>query len=77
MKNNCTIICTAIGGAILGSAITCFIKSKRGMEMRLQAQDAIREQLNHIHEHIKGCKCTSEGCDCDGDEQKSGEAMSM
>ncbi|MFI3289173.1 MAG: YtxH domain-containing protein [Rikenellaceae bacterium] len=78
MKNNCTILCSAIGGAILGSAVTLFLAPKSGKHMREMAHSKIIEQLNAIRENLKmaGCKCTEDGkCDCDmpaeGEEQMS------
>ncbi len=78
MKNNCTILCYALGGAILGSAITLFVAPKSGKHMREMAHSKIIDQLNMIREHLKmeGCNCTEDGqCDCnlpkEGDEQMS------
>lgn len=63
MRKACMILTSVVGGAILGSAITMFMTPKSGEEMRKDAQNLFNEQLNHIHEHIKKCKCMMGNCE--------------
>ncbi len=66
MKKGAIILGSIIGGAILGSAVTICLKSKSGKDMRRMAHQRILEELDHLHDHIKGCSCMTGGeCDCE------------
>ncbi|MFI3302337.1 MAG: YtxH domain-containing protein [Rikenellaceae bacterium] len=69
MKNT-GLLFSALGGAILGSAITCLIHSKKGKELRAQAHERIIKELHHLHAHLSNgmCKCSESGeCSCSMD----------
>ncbi len=69
MKNS-GLFFSALGGAVLGSAITCLIHSKQGKKLRSQAHERIIKELHHLHAHLSNgmCKCSETGeCSCSMD----------
>ncbi len=70
MKNTGLLFASAIGGAIVGSVVTCFLKSAKVAEMRNQAHEKIIRELRHLHAHLSNgmCKCSEDGeCSCSMD----------
>ncbi len=61
MKKVCTILCSTIGGAILGSALTIFLTPKTGEQMRQEVQDMVIEQIQRLQNQIKSCECMMGG----------------
>lgn len=65
MKKTCTILCTLVGGAIVGSAVTMMLTPKSGEQMRGSMHRKIHEQLKKIHDNLESCSCMLSGGDCD------------
>ncbi len=73
MKNSSLILTSLIGGAIIGSAVTCLLKSAKGMELRHEAHSKIISELKHLHAHLSNgmCNCSETGeCSCVMDKEK-------
>lgn len=71
MKKTLVILSSAVGGAVLGSALTMFMTPKSGPEMRNKAHSKIMEQLSSIQETINSCtEMISGGCKCDCNKEK-------
>ncbi len=86
MKNTSLILTSLVGGAIIGSAVTCLVKSAKGVEMRNEMHNRIIQELKHLHAHLSGgmCNCSEGGeCSCNSmdkmkdkmDKMKGMEAM--
>lgn len=77
MKKGTIILGSIIGGAILGTAVTLCMTSKKSADMRKMMHEKLLAQLDHLHDHIKGCSCMTGGeCDCEcGDKMDSVEKM--
>ncbi|MFI3291994.1 MAG: hypothetical protein SNG27_02325 [Rikenellaceae bacterium] len=78
MKNTSLILTSLVGGAIIGSALTCLLKSAKGVEMRSEAHKRIIKELKHLHAHLAGgmCNCSENGeCSCSMDKMKEMESM--
>ncbi|MFR9602806.1 MAG: hypothetical protein SNG02_02915 [Rikenellaceae bacterium] len=77
MKNTGTILASVIGGAILGSALTCLLKSAKASELKKQAHEKIMSELKHLHAHMAGvCNCTEGGeCSCGMEAMKGAKDM--
>ncbi len=74
-----TIICTLVGGAIVGTAVAMFIKSKRGGELRQSMHKKIHEKLQSIQENLESCSCMLNGgeCECNKPTEQSSEPKGM
>ncbi len=78
MKNTSLILTSLVGGAIIGSALTCLLKSAKGVEMRSEAHKRIIHELKHLHAHLAGgkCMCSDTGeCSCSMDTMKGMDSM--
>lgn len=77
MKTTGTIIASVVGGAILGTALTCFLKSSKAAEIKSEAHKKIIHELKHLHAHMAGmCNCTENGqCSCNMDEMSGMSEM--
>lgn len=64
MKKTCTILCTLVGGAIVGSAVTMMLTPKSGEQMRGAMHRKIHEQLKKIHQNLENCSCMLTGGEC-------------
>ena len=60
MKNTSIALISALGGALVGSAITLLLTPHTGEEMREKVKDFIRKEGDKLHEEIERirCKCT-------------------
>ncbi|MFI3277675.1 MAG: hypothetical protein SNH28_02645 [Rikenellaceae bacterium] len=63
MKNSNTLLCSLIGGAILGSALTILLKSKSAASMREKVHGRILSEIEHLREHM--CRCKDGDCSMD------------
>ncbi len=78
MKNTSLILTSLVGGAIIGSALTCLFKSAKGVEMRSEAHRRIIHELKHLHAHLSGgmCNCSETGeCSCSMEGMKEMEGV--
>ncbi len=73
MKKTLTILGSAVGGAVIGSAVTMFICPKTGAEMRKKAHSKIMDQLSSIQETISKCTEMISGGACKCNENKEAE----
>ncbi len=60
MKKACTILCSTLGGAIIGSAIAILFAPKSGEQMRKDVKGMIVDQIGRLQEQIKSCKCMTD-----------------
>lgn len=80
MKKTCVILSSIIGGALIGSAITCAVHRKSFARITNDTKGKILTLLDQIHAHVHGCGCGESGCSCTmdkGEKSGEGEAMAM
>ncbi len=72
MKKTCVILSSIVGGALIGSAITCAVHRKSFARITHDTKGKILDLLDQIHSHVHGCACK---CSESEEAQSEDEAM--